>query len=104
MYETYIVVDIGASQTDFCFIESGILRFSRSFRLGGDTLSEQIREALNVDIETAGKEKRHIPVGEAPTSTWTDQLVGELQRSIAAATAHRSLGWFWWCGGSGRNG
>ncbi len=84
------VVDIGASQTDFCFIESGVLRFSRSFRLGGDNLSEHISQALNVDTETAAEEKRQIPADEAPTSTWTAQLVGELQRSIAAATAHRA--------------
>ena len=84
------VVDIGASQTDFCFIEGGVLRFSRSFRLGGDNLSAHISQALNVDSETAAEEKRHIPADEAPTSTWTAQLVGELQRSIAAATAHRS--------------
>ena len=85
------VVDIGASQTDFCFIEGGVLRFSRSFRLGGDNLSEHISQALNVGSETAAEEKRHIPANEAPTSTWTAQLVGELQRSIAAATAHRAL-------------
>ena len=84
------VVDIGASQTDFCFIEGGALRFSRSFRLGGDNLSEHISQVLNVDSETAAAEKRHIPADEAPTSTWTAQLVGELQRSIAAATAHRA--------------
>ena len=84
------VVDIGASQTDFCFVEGGVLRFSRSFRLGGDNLSEHISQALNVDSETAAEEKRHIPADEAPTSTWTAQLVGELQRSIAAATVHRA--------------
>lgn len=84
------VVDIGASQTDFCFVEGGVLRFSRSFRLGGDNLSEHISQALNVDRETAAAEKRHIPANEAPTSTWTAQLLAELQRSIAAATAHRA--------------
>ena len=84
------VVDIGASQTDFCFVEGGVLRFSRSFRLGGDNLSDHVSQALNVDGETAAEEKRHIPADEAPTSTWTAQLVGELQRSIAAATAHRA--------------
>ena len=84
------VVDIGASQTDFCFVEGGVLRFSRSFRLGGDHLSAQISQALNVDSETASEEKQHISADEAPTSTWTAQLLGELRRSIAAATAHRA--------------
>ena len=84
------VVDIGASQTDFCFIESGVLRFSRSFRFGGDNLSEHISQVLNVDRETAAAEKQHIPAHEAPISTWTAQLIAELKRSIAAATAHRA--------------
>ena len=84
------IVDIGASQTDFCFIAGGVLQFSRSFRFGGDKLSEHISDELNVDSETAEEEKRHIPVNEAPTSAWTAELVSELRRSIAAATAHRA--------------
>ena len=83
------IVDIGAAQTDFCFVEEGVLRFSRSFRFGGDNLSEYVSRALNVDPETAAQEKRHISADEAPTATWTSELVSELQRSIAAATAHR---------------
>ena len=83
------IVDIGATQTDFCFVEDSVLRFSRSFRLGGQNLSEQISRALNVDTETAEQEKQYISAGEAPTATWTAQLVAELQRSIAAATSHR---------------
>lgn len=51
------IVDIGAEQTDFCFMQNGTLRFSRSFRLGENHLSEQ----------------------------WTTQFISELQRSIAAA-------------------
>lgn len=55
------IVDIGAEQTDFCFMQNGTLRFSRSFRLGENHLSEQ----------------------------WTAQFISELQRSIAAAqTSH----------------
>ena len=84
------IVDIGAGQTDFCFVEDGVLRFSRSFRLGGDNLSEHVSRALDVNGEAAAEEKRHISADEAPTSTWTAELVSELQRSIAAATIHRN--------------
>ena len=83
------VVDIGAEQTDFCFMEDQELRFSRSFRLGGNHLSEHISSTLNIDIEAAAQEKQHISASEAPASTWTTQFIGELQRSIAAAIAHR---------------
>ena len=83
------IVDIGAMHTDFCLVDSGVLRFSRSFRLGGNNLSEHISRTLNIDTEAAAEEKRHISADEAPTSAWTAQLVAELQRSIAAANLHR---------------
>ncbi len=83
------IVDIGAEQTDFCFMQDGALRFSRSFRLGENHLSEHVSQALNTDIETAAEEKQYISAREAPISTWTAQFIGELQRSIAAAKTHR---------------
>ena len=83
------IVDIGAVQTDFCFVKDGTLQFSRSFRLGGDNLSAQVSRALDVDSEAAAEEKRHISADEAPTATWTAELVSELQRSIVAANGHR---------------
>jgi type IV pilus assembly protein PilM len=88
------VVDIGAEQTDFCFMQGQKLRFSRSFRLGGSHLSEHLSRALDIDIETASQERQQISASEAPTYTWTTQLIGELRRSIAAATAHRESNGF----------
>ena len=88
------IVDIGAEQTDFCFMQDGALRFSRSFRLGENHLSEHVSQALNTDIETAAQEKQYISAREAPTSTWTAQFIGELQRSIAAAKTHRETNGF----------
>ena len=80
------IVDIGAEQTDFCFMQGGKLRFSRSFRLSGDHLSEHLSRTLNVDVETAAEEKQHISAGETPANTWTTQFISELRRSIAATT------------------
>ena len=88
------IVDIGAEQTDFCFMQDGALRFSRSFRLGENHLSEHVSQALNTDIETAAQEKQYISAREVPTSTWTAQFIGELQRSIAAAKTHRESNGF----------
>ena len=88
------IADIGAEQTDFCFMQDGVLRFSRSFRLGGNHLSEHVSGASNTDIETATREKQNISALEAPTPTWTTQFIGELQRSIAAAKTHRETNGF----------
>ncbi|RKU39133.1 hypothetical protein C6496_03480 [Candidatus Poribacteria bacterium] len=68
------IVDIGAEQTDFCFMQNGVLRFSRSFRLGEKHLSE------NREPRTANR--------EAPISIGMTQFIGELQRSIAAAKTY----------------
>lgn len=85
------IVDIGAEQADFCFLQDGRLRFSRSFRFGGNHLSEHLSRTLDIDIETAEEEKRHISARETPTYTWTTQFISELQRSIAA-TLHHEMG------------
>ena len=80
------IVDIGAEQADFCYMQGGKLRFSRSFRFGGDHLSKHLSRTLNIDIETAAEEKRHISASETPAHTWTTQFISELRRSIAATT------------------
>lgn len=80
------IVDIGAEQTDFCFMQGGKLRFSRSFRFGGNHLSEHLSRTLNIDVETAAAEKQRISASETPAITWTTQFISELRRSIAAAT------------------
>lgn len=80
------IVDIGAEQTDFCFMQGGKLRFSRSFRFGGNHLSEHLSRPLNMDVETVAAEEQHVSAGETPADTWTPQFIGELRRSIAAAT------------------
>ena len=82
------IVDIGAEQADFCFMLDGKLQFSRSFRFGGDHLSEHLSRTLNIDIETAAAEKQNLSANEMPAYAWTTQFIGELRRSISAATAH----------------
>ena len=84
------IVDIGAEQTDFCFMKDGKLRFSRSFRLGGNYLSEHLSRTLNIDVETASEEKQHISARETPVYTWTTQFISELRRSIAATTHYEA--------------
>ena len=80
------IVDIGAEQADFCFMQGGKLKFSRSFRFGGNHLSEHLSRTLNIDVEMAAEEKQRISAGETPAITWTTQFISELRRSIAATT------------------
>ena len=80
------IVDIGAEQADFCFMQGGKLRFSRSFRFGGNHLSEHLSRTLNIDVQMAAEEKQRISAGETPANTWTTQFISELRRSIAATT------------------
>ena len=111
------IVDIGDEQTDFCFMQGGKLRFSRSFRFGGNHLSEHLSRTLNIDVETAAEEQQHISAGETSANTWTTQFISELRRSIAATThfeAEVNIGGYqdltlppteaelWLCGGGAR--
>ena len=80
------IVDIGVEQADFCFMQGGKLRFSRSFRFGGNPLSEHLSRTVNVDVEMAAEEKQRISADETPANTWTTQFINELRRSIAATT------------------
>lgn len=104
-----IIVDIGAGQTDFCFMQDDSLRFSRSFRIGGNLLTENVMAAQNVDFETAEAEKRHLSAREAPAREWAARFIGELRRSIVAAqremaegTGHTATPELWLCGGGAR--
>ena len=104
-----IIVDIGAGQTDFCFMQDDSLRFSRSFRIGGNLLTENVMAAQNVDFETAEAEKRHLSAREAPAREWAARFIDELRRSIAAAqremaegTGHTATPELWLCGGGAR--
>ncbi len=104
-----IIVDIGAGQTDFCFMQDNSLRFSRSFRIGGNLLSENVMAALNIDFETAEEEKRHLSAQEMPTQEWATRFIGELRRSIVAAqremeerAGQNAPPELWLCGGGAR--
>ncbi len=82
------IVDIGAEQTDFCLIQDGKLRFSRSFRHAGDHLSADIANALNIDTDGAETEKQQLSAREETAAPWTARLIAEIGRSIQAATVN----------------
>ena len=92
------IVDIGSEHTDFCFLQNGKLLFSRSFRLGGDHLSEQLDGTAADGIPLSADEPSVRP--------WLTQLVNEIQRSIAAAVAQgdtEAVGTeIWLCGEGAR--
>ncbi len=78
------IVDIGTEHADFCFIQDGVLRFSRSFRLSAQPSSERQNHAPNIDAG-AVQEQQHVSTTEPLASEWTAHLISELRRSIAAS-------------------
>lgn len=103
-----IIVDIGASITDFCLMRGSKLQFSRGFHVSGDQLTRTLMAEMQVDLETAEQEKQTIPANQTPTRAWTRQFIGELERSIAAAereinsTESDEIAEIWLCGGGAR--
>jgi type IV pilus assembly protein PilM len=111
---TSIIVDIGAGQTDFVLLRGGVLKFSRSFSVGGNQLTRRYQNDEATDFESAERRKIENATLAAdhpaamPAHEWANRLVLELERSIAAA--ERELGinrseWgaeIWLCGGGAR--
>ena len=119
--EMTMVVDIGAGRTDLCLMDGDALRFSRSFPIGGNHLTQLYQQETGGDFEVA--ERRKImdaaldqqPQDAAPSSflessthQWAEGLVAELMRSINGAkrelnlTEDRIVDEIWLCGGSAR--
>ena len=112
--EMTMVVDIGAGRTDLCLLAGDVLRFSRSFPIGGNNLTHLYQQETGSDFEIA--ERRKImdaalnPQLQAanPSYEWADGLVVELKRSINGAkrelniNGDRIVREIWLCGGGAR--
>ena len=112
--EMTMVVDIGAGRTDFCLLAGNVLRFSRSFPIGGNHLTHLYQQEMGSDFEVAERRKimdavlnQHLQASN-PSYEWADGLVAELQRSISGAkrelnlTEDRIVREMWLCGGGAR--
>ena len=112
--EMTMVVDIGADRTDLCLLAGDVLRFSRSFRIGGNNLTHLYQQETGSDFEIA--ERRKImdaalnPQLQAanPSYEWADGLVAELKRSVNGTkrelniNGDRIVREIWLCGGGAR--
>ncbi len=56
-YNTYILIDIGSKNTFVTVIKNSIVQVSTFFDLGGDTLTKNIANELNISFEDAEKLK-----------------------------------------------
>ena len=112
--EMTMVVDIGAGRTDLCLMDGDGLRFSRSFPIGGNHLTQLYQHETGADFELA--ENRKIvnaaldqqSEGDASSYEWAEGLVTELRRSINGAKREldinedRIVNEIWLCGGGAR--
>ena len=112
--EMTMVADIGAGRTDLCLVSGNALRFSRSFPIGGNHLTDLYQQEMGSDFEVAERRKimdaalnEHLQATN-PSYGWAENLVAELQRSINGAkrelnlTENRIVREIWLCGGGAR--
>ena len=112
--EMTMVVDIGAGRTDLCLIAGKVLRFSRSFPIGGNHLTHLYQQETESDFEIAERRKimdaalnQHLQTTN-PSYEWAERLVAELTRSINGAkrelniNGDRLVSEIWLCGGGAR--
>ena len=112
--EMTMVVDIGAGRTDLCLIARDALRFSRSFPIGGNHLTDLYQQEMGSNFEIAERRKimdaglnQHLQAA-TPSYEWAEGLVAELRRSINGAQRElninrdRIVSEIWLCGGGAR--
>lgn len=68
--ESFIIVDIGARITSLNLVDKGFLRISRSLAVGGETVTNNIAQSLNINFTRAEQFKRDLGLsghmGEVP--------------------------------------
>ena len=112
--EMTMVADVGAERTDVCLMAGDALRFSRSFPVGGNHLTQLYQQEMGSDFEIAERRKiidaalnQHLQAAN-PSYEWADGLVAELKRSINGAKRELNINGeeivseIWLCGGGAR--
>jgi len=56
--QTFLLIDMGASSTSVSILKNGVLRFTRIFGIGGDTLTHALETGMAIDFLEAEKLKR----------------------------------------------
>lgn len=69
-----MVVDFGSQRTNLTVVEKGIPFVSRSVNLGGDTVTDRIKQQMNVDIARAERMKRDFGEGTLTPSSLPGNL------------------------------
>lgn len=60
--QTFLLLDMGASSTNVSILKNGVLRFTRIFSIGGDTLTHAIESGTGAPYLEAEKLKREMAV------------------------------------------
>ncbi|MCD6152780.1 MAG: type IV pilus assembly protein PilM [Syntrophobacterales bacterium] len=80
------LVNIGASTTDINIVRGGESVFTRSFQLGGDSITEALQKKLKVSFEEAEKVKIEgggkKNIGKKEILGYTEPIFSEIERSI----------------------
>jgi len=85
-----LVLSFGANTTDLGVIQAGLVRFTRSLPLGGDTLARSISEGLKIPLAQAEEYKRSYGLDDEKlegkitkaSTPILNMLVSEARRSI----------------------
>lgn len=60
--QTFLLLDLGASSTNVSIMKNGVLRFTRIFSIGGDTLTHAIESGTGANYLDAEKLKKDLAV------------------------------------------
>jgi len=88
--EIVVIVNIGASITNINVIKGGMSIFTRDFTLGGNSITEALKDKYNISFEEAEKKKVADASGSSPESVelknsildFAEPICGEIERSV----------------------
>lgn len=72
---TTLLISIGASTTDLCVVDHGVIQLTRSIGTGGIALTKAVAQKLGFEIEQAEEYKKSYGLSE-------DQLEGKILQAI----------------------
>lgn len=86
-----LILDMGATATDFCLVDGGFPRLSQGIEIGGYMITEAIAQSLNVQIDQAEQFKKDFGLNTAEDSTDVpetvrgimDQFITEIRKQLA---------------------
>lgn len=82
--ETALIVDFDAVRTNLVMVDNGIVQFTSSIPIAGNTFTEQISKQMGVTLQEAEKIKKEVGVASTPEHPSIQTILSPLLHNLSA--------------------